>query len=66
MSRIVIDGKIINLDKIHFVRRESDTELLVSFGTDFLRFRGSPNKVEEIFNKLEYGNNEELSGNHRR
>jgi hypothetical protein len=63
---IVIDDQLINLDKVHFVRRESENELLVSFGTDFLRFRGNRKKIESIFAKLQDGNNEELSGECKR
>jgi len=64
MNTIVIDNKIINLEKIHFVRKESDIELLVSFGTDFLRFRSSPKQINDIFNKLNR-KSEEFFCNHQ-
>jgi len=52
MNTIIIEGQLVNLDKIHFVRRESESELLISFGTDYLRFRKDPTKINQIFNKL--------------
>lgn len=50
---MTIDGKVINIEKIHFIRKESNTDLLISFGPDFLRFHGTPKEVENIFIKLE-------------
>jgi len=61
-NRIIIDDHLINLDKFHFARRESKDTLLVSFGTDFLRFHGSQEKIESIITKLQDGNDEKLSG----
>lgn len=64
MKTITIKGRLINLDKIHFVRRESYSELLISFGTDFLKFTGSQEELEEIFNTIE--SHAEFSSNRRR
>lgn len=50
---IKIDNKLINLDKIHFVRRESESELIISFGTDFVRIHKSPKELENIFKQLQ-------------
>lgn len=60
MNTIIIEGQLINLDKIHFVRRDSESELLISFGTDYLRFRKDPTKIDKIFNRLA-NRNEKLS-----
>lgn len=58
---VEIDGKLINTDKIHFVRRELNNSLLVSFGTDFLRFKGHKEYIDDIYNKLHKESNEKLS-----
>lgn len=65
MNFIIIEDKIINLDKIHFVRLESQYELIISFGTDFLKFKNKPDKILDIFNKLQ-NSNEKLSDRKRR
>lgn len=53
MNTIQIDDKLINLDKIHFIRRESKTELIISFGTDFVRIKNSPDEIESLFKNLQ-------------
>lgn len=65
MNSIVIDGKLINLDRIHFVRKEFADTLLISFGTDFLKFRGDPDWIASIFDKLQE-HSEKLSCTNRR
>jgi len=50
---IRIDDKLINLDRIHFVRLESESELIISFGPDFIRIRKSPEELESILNKIQ-------------
>ena len=62
---IILDGKLINLDKIHFVRIESPTELLISFGTDFLRFRKDADTISEFFNRLQLASNEKFPSKNR-
>jgi len=49
---IEIDGILINVEHIHYVRPESDTCILISFGTDFLRFRKSKEEIKDIKNRL--------------
>lgn len=66
MKTIIIKGKLINLDKIHFVRRLTYSELLVSFGTDFLTFTGTSEQLDDIFNEIQFAINEEFSDNHKR
>jgi len=54
---IEIDGYLINVNKIHYVRRESNTQLLISFGPDFIRFKKPPRELEEIVSILKVNNN---------
>jgi hypothetical protein len=54
---IEIDGQLINVNKIHYVRRESDAQLLISFGPDFIRFKKSPKELERIVRILKTSNN---------
>ena len=63
MKAIIIDGKVINLTNVHFVRREAPDVLLISFGSDFIRIKNSPRELDTIFNKIYRGINEELSSN---
>lgn len=65
MKTITIEGKLINLEKIHFVRRESMTSLIISFGTDFIRFDSNPEGIDSIYNKIENASNEKFSSNNR-
>ena len=64
MNVINIAGRIINLSMVHFVRRESPTVLVVSFGSDFLKFTGTSNTIDDILIKIEEGL-EEFSSNCR-
>jgi ABC-type bacteriocin/lantibiotic exporter with double-glycine peptidase domain len=66
MSTLNIEGKLINLEQVHFVRRESPQELLVSFGTDFLRFKGTSERLDDIYYKIDEALNEKLSSSSRR
>ena len=52
MKTMLIEGKLINLKKIHFIRRESSCELIISFGTDFIKFTGSCEKLDKIYNDI--------------
>ena len=61
MSLVRINGKLINPDKIHFVRKVSETKLLISFGSDHLEFSGTSEALEKISDKLEKYSNEKLS-----
>lgn len=63
---IEIDGKLINVQNIHFIRRESSCSLLVSFGSDFLRFLGSSEYVDEVYEKLYTVSHEQFSSKSRR
>lgn len=65
MKTVTIDDKTIYLNQIHFIRRESNTEIIVSFGTDFVRIKGTPEKIASALEKLKSGNNEEFSSNNR-
>jgi hypothetical protein len=60
MKNIIIDDKIINLDRIHFTRLISKTELLISFGTDFVRIKGTKEKIESVIKTLKNGGDEKL------
>jgi len=53
MNTIKIHGKLINLQQIHFVRKESDRVLIVSFGTDFIRFTGDCSEIDHIYDRLQ-------------
>ena len=66
MKTIVIDGKIINLSRIHFVRKETPSLLVISFGTDFIKVPGKPKEIEEIYHKIYSALNEELSSSDKR
>ena len=66
MSTIRLKNKLVNLDKIHFVRIEDKCQLVISFGTDFIRFTGSPTEIQDLFNKIENLCNEKLSSTNRR
>jgi len=60
MKNITIDDKIINLDKIHFTRLISKIELIISFGTDFVRVKGTKEKINSIIETLKNGGDEKL------
>ena len=67
MSKIIkIDGKLVNLEKIHFIRKEAPDSLLISFGTDFLRFRKEPEEISIILDKIEECSNEKFSSTNQR
>lgn len=67
MSKIIeIDGKLVNLEKIHFVRKETHDTLLISFGTDFLRFHKDPSEIETLLDMIKECNNEKFSSKNRR
>lgn len=66
MKTVTIDNKVIYLNQIHFIRKESKTELVISFGTDFVRIKGTSEKIESVLKMLTEGNNEEFSSNDRR
>ena len=63
MRTINLSGRIINIDQIHYIRRESPKELLISFGSDFLRFTGTESYINDLFLKLERRIDEEFSCN---
>lgn len=65
MNIIEIEGKLINVDKIHFVRKVSKNKLLISFGSDYVDFTGAAEKLEEIINEIQRCN-EKLSDYDRR
>jgi len=65
MKTVTIDNKVIYVSQIHFIRRESKTELVISFGTDFVRIKGTSEKIESVLKKLTEENNEEFSSNDR-
>lgn len=65
MKTLNIQDKIINLEKVHFVRRETPHELLISFGSDFLRIRGTSEIVDDLFYKIDNALNEEFSSSNR-
>ena len=52
MHTEVIDGKIINFEQIHFVRRKSPTEILISFGTDFVLISKKSDEIDKIFDHI--------------
>lgn len=64
MNIITIEGRLINLDKIHFIRKESKRELFVSFGPDFIRFNGTEETIDRLLNKIQEAI-EELSSKNR-
>lgn len=65
MKTVTIDNKVIYVSQIHFIRKESKTELVISFGTDFVRIKGTSEKIESVLKKLTEENNEEFSSNDR-
>lgn len=65
MKTVIIDNKIIYLHQIHFIRKESKTEFVISFGTDFVRVKGTKEKIESDLKKLTEENNEEFSSSDR-
>jgi hypothetical protein len=58
MKLLEINGKVINLERIHFIRLESESKLVISFGTDFVRFEDTPTKIQDILTKIVNANNE--------
>ena len=53
MKSLKIQDKLINVNKIHFVRRESSDKIIISFGTDFVRVADTPSNIEKYLNLLE-------------
>jgi len=65
MKTVIIDNKIVYLNQIHFIRIESKTEIVISFGTDFVRVKGTQEKIKSDLKKLTEENDEEFSSSNR-
>jgi len=52
MKTVCLDGKIINVDKIHFVRYKNATTLLISYGSDYIEISRPSNEISKTYKML--------------